>query len=202
MKTLAQTAKIPTALAQVQEGFQHIIGSSKMITSLLQTIEEASTSLRRGAHVTIQHIQKMIEKYLGIADYELIATEAAVTADELLLYAEQTTQEASHVTQVFTETESRGTEIFKFTTRTAQRMEQPGRMIPLYILQDIINDPLYVLPDPQGTSAMMYYTHLWKNKKLYNVEVLYHKQNNLIMRFVYTKEPLGPLQKISSSCLQ
>ncbi|WP_158624942.1 hypothetical protein [Gynurincola endophyticus] len=53
-----------------------------------------------------------------------------------------------------------------------------------------------VVKDPQGTKALMHYSQMWKNGKLYNVEVLYDKGANTIMHFKYTQKPLGSLPAI------
>lgn len=63
-------------------------------------------------------------------------------------------------------------------------------------LDDIIKYPMQILKDPQGTNALMYYSQMWKNNKLYNVEVLYDKGANTIMHFKYTQKAIGPLQAI------
>ena len=85
---------------------------------------------------------------------------------------------------------------FNFTKTAAGHMDDAGRMIPVQILNTIIRTPMKVLKDPQGTNALMYYSQMWKNGKLYNVEVLYDKSINTIMHFKYTEKALGPLQAI------
>lgn len=60
-------------------------------------------------------------------------------------------------------------------------------------LDDIIKAPMSVVKDPQGTSALMHYSQMCKNCKLYNVEVLYDKAANEIKHFKYTQKSLGPL---------
>lgn len=44
----------------------------------------------------------------------------------------------------------------------------------------------------------MYYSRMWVNKKLYNVEVLYDKSTNTIEHFLYRQKKLGPLPKIDN----
>ena len=89
-----------------------------------------------------------------------------------------------------------GRELFKFTGTAAKHMDDPGRMISIQILDDIIKAPMSVVKDPQGTKALMHYSQMWKNDKLYNVEVLYDKGINTIMHFKYTQKPLGSLPAI------
>ena len=87
-------------------------------------------------------------------------------------------------------------ELFKFTGKAASRMEEVGCVIPIQILDDIIQAPMYVRNDPQGAKALMHYSQMWKKGKLYNVEVLYDKTTNTIMHFKYTQDATGPLNKI------
>lgn len=84
-----------------------------------------------------------------------------------------------------------------FTRTTSDRMRDPARMVPMYILKSVLKAPLHVLKDPQGASeALMYYARMWKNGKLYNIEVLYHGARREIMHFVYSRDQLGPLSRI------
>lgn len=76
-------------------------------------------------------------------------------------------------------------------------MDEAGRMIPIQVLDDIIKAPMSVVKDPQGTNALIHYSQMWKNGKLYNVEVLYDKVANTIMHFKYTQKPLGSLPAIN-----
>lgn len=86
---------------------------------------------------------------------------------------------------------------FNFTVITSQHMQEPARMIPVQILREIINHPMHIIKDPRGaTEAFMHYSQLWKNGKLYNVEVLYDKQINQILHFKYDQRALGPLKRI------
>ncbi|SMP29205.1 hypothetical protein SAMN06264346_11185 [Chryseobacterium profundimaris] len=55
---------------------------------------------------------------------------------------------------------------------------------------------MFVLSDPRGTNALMHYSQMWKNDKLYNVKVLYDEGTNTIMHFKYTQKPLGSLPTI------
>ena len=70
-------------------------------------------------------------------------------------------------------------------------------MVPVQILDDIIKSSMAVLKDPrEGSSALMYYSQLWKNSKLYNIEILYEKNTNTVMHFKYSPDPMGPLKEI------
>lgn len=90
----------------------------------------------------------------------------------------------------------RGKELFNFTKTAAAHMGEAGRMIPIQTLDDIIKAPMAIAKDPQGTSALMHYSRMWKNGKLYNVEVLYDKITNTIMHFKYSRQTMGPLSAI------
>ncbi len=52
------------------------------------------------------------------------------------------------------------------------------------------------LAGPGGSKALMYYSRMTKNGKLYNLEVLYDKATNSIWHFKYDTRALGPLQAI------
>lgn len=52
------------------------------------------------------------------------------------------------------------------------------------------------LPDPQGSSATMYYSKIYKNGKPYNIEVLYDKASNTVYHFEYTRKAIGKLPAI------
>jgi len=84
-----------------------------------------------------------------------------------------------------------------FTKTAASHMDDVSRMIPVQTLDDIIKTPLKVMKDPQGSNALMHYSQMTKNGKLYNVEVLYEKTTNTIMHFKYTQKQIGPLQAIT-----
>lgn len=86
---------------------------------------------------------------------------------------------------------------FNYTKTTQARMEDPNRAVPAQILRDAIDTGI-PLPDPQGSSATMYYAELYKNGKKYNFEVLYDTSTNTILHFKYTRNAAGPLPKITS----
>ena len=47
-----------------------------------------------------------------------------------------------------------------------------------------------------GTEKYMYYSTMYKNQQLYNVEVLYSPSKNKIYHFLYNKKAMGPLPAI------
>jgi len=87
--------------------------------------------------------------------------------------------------------------VFNFTETTTKYLQNPNRMVPMHILERVIESPIVVLKDPRGASgALMYYSQMWRNKRLYNIEVLYDKRTNQILHFKYDPGPLGPLKEI------
>ena len=85
---------------------------------------------------------------------------------------------------------------YEFTNTTFNWMDDPARRVPLNIIDEVIKNPQIVGPDPQGTTANMYYSTIYKNGKLYNIEVLYKQSNNTIYHFLYSPSPLGPMPPI------
>lgn len=75
-------------------------------------------------------------------------------------------------------------------------MANSGRKVPIQILDDVIKKTKG-LADPGGSKALMHYSQMWKNGKLYNLEVLYNESTNSIWHFKYTKDALGPLSLIA-----
>lgn len=75
-------------------------------------------------------------------------------------------------------------ELFNFGTSAAEHMAEKGRAVPIQILQQAIKGSKGVI-DPQGSRALMHTTKMWKNGKLYNLEVLYDKATNSIWHFKY-----------------
>ncbi len=89
-------------------------------------------------------------------------------------------------------------EMFQFTHTAGKHMYEIERRIPIQMLDEVIQSPMAALKDPQGASnAIMHYSQMWKNGKLYNCEVLYDKATNTISHFQYTQKPIGPLSRIS-----
>jgi hypothetical protein len=83
-----------------------------------------------------------------------------------------------------------------FTDTTAKHMNDSNRAVPVQTLNDAISYSK-AYPDPQGTSAKMYYSTMYRNGNLYNLEVLYDSTTNTIMHFEYTPKAIGPLPAIS-----
>ena len=70
--------------------------------------------------------------------------------------------------------------------------------MPVQILSDIINSSK-AFPDPRGSKAVMYYSQIWVNGRVYNAEVLYDKTSKTIYHFKYTRDEIGNLPKILKS---
>jgi RHS repeat-associated protein len=86
--------------------------------------------------------------------------------------------------------------LYNFGKTAASHMNNPGRYVPVSILDDVIqNTPGYL--DPKGSSAMMHYSQIYKGGNPYNLEVLFDKASNSIWHFEYKREAMGPLLKIS-----
>jgi len=78
-----------------------------------------------------------------------------------------------------------GKELFNFSTKAAEHMANPGRAVPVQILEQAIKGSKG-LADPRGSRALMYTTKMFKNGKAYNLEVLYDKATNSIWHFQYS----------------
>jgi len=78
-----------------------------------------------------------------------------------------------------------GKELFNFSTKAAGHMANPGRAVPVQILEQAIKSSKGVL-DPRGSRALMHTTEMFKNGKAYNLEVLYDKASNSIWHFKYS----------------
>ena len=84
--------------------------------------------------------------------------------------------------------------LFNFARVSEKQMSKVGRKVPIQLLDHVINKPRAVIPDPRKlSSADMYYSQIWKNGKLYNIEVLYNKATNEVEHLVYTRDSMGPL---------
>lgn len=55
---------------------------------------------------------------------------------------------------------------------------------------------MHVIKNPRGTTALRYFSQIWKNGKLYNAEVVYDSATNEILHFLYDQRALGPLPKV------
>lgn len=80
-----------------------------------------------------------------------------------------------------------------FAAEAAKHMDETGRFVPMQSLKEAIMTGV-TAPDPQGSRAVMYYTTMTRNGKLYNLEVLYDEMTNTIYHFKYTDTALGPLK--------
>ncbi len=78
----------------------------------------------------------------------------------------------------------RSGEIYNFGATAASHMANPARRVPLQLMDDVIRNTKG-FPDPQGSSALMYYSKMYKNGKAYNLEILYDKASNSIWHFKY-----------------
>lgn len=74
-------------------------------------------------------------------------------------------------------------------------MEESGRQVPMQTLQDAIRYG-EAMPDPRGSNATMYYTTMCKNRKVYNLEVLYDAKTNTVYHFEYARKAMGNLPAI------
>lgn len=75
-------------------------------------------------------------------------------------------------------------ELFNFSAKAAEHMNNPDRAVPIQILQQAIKFGKSN-PDSRGSRAIMYTIEMWKNGKPYNLEVLYDKETNSIWHFMY-----------------
>lgn len=71
-----------------------------------------------------------------------------------------------------------------FTNTCIQRMSNAARYVPVNTLINCIKNGT-AKRDPQGTKAIMYTINMWKNGKLYKLEVLYERASNTILHFLY-----------------
>lgn len=86
--------------------------------------------------------------------------------------------------------------LFNFKGASAKHLHNRGRVVPMHILEGVVQSPMAILKDPKNSSnAMMCYSRIWKNGKLYNIEVLYDKAANTILHFRYTHKAIGSLEK-------
>lgn len=83
-----------------------------------------------------------------------------------------------------------------FSNIALEHMGEKTRELPIQTLQDTIRYG-NAMPDPRGSSATMYYTTMYKNGKMYNLEVLYDEATNTIYHFEYARKAMGNLPAIS-----
>ncbi|MGL6195412.1 MAG: hypothetical protein ACRC2T_11385 [Thermoguttaceae bacterium] len=82
-----------------------------------------------------------------------------------------------------------------YSTKAAEHLKGAARFVPENIIKEGIISGIPT-PDPRGSEAIMYYSRLWRNGKLYNFEVLYNHNTNTIWHCKYTPEAIGPFLKI------
>ena len=86
-------------------------------------------------------------------------------------------------------------DLFNFGSSAAKHFANPARKVPIQIMNDVIMNTKGV-PDPRGSRAMMHYSRISRNGKFYNLEILYDEMSNSIWHFKYSRQAMGPLQKI------
>ncbi len=74
--------------------------------------------------------------------------------------------------------------LFDFSVKTTEHMQEPGRFVPIQILEQAIKGSKGI-PDPRGSRALLHTVEMWKNGKVYKLEVLYDQTTNTIWHFVY-----------------
>ena len=82
-----------------------------------------------------------------------------------------------------------------FSNKALEHMGESVRQVPVQTLQDAIRHG-QAMPDPRGSNATMYYTTIYKNGKMYNLEVLYDETTNTIYHFEYARKAMGNLPAI------
>jgi hypothetical protein len=150
-------------------------------------------------HSICSRAKPLLAEVIKVLREESALQYAVAGAEGMLYHMSETTKNVGSATQeVIKDLANISKEgQLKFSPIAAKRMEDASRMIPIHILDDIIKNPLHILSDPRGLSgASMYYSQIWVNKKLYNVEVLYDKLTHTISHFLYRQKKLGPLPKI------
>jgi LysM repeat protein len=81
-----------------------------------------------------------------------------------------------------------------FASTPAKHMKNSSRYVPVQMQRATIGGKAY--PDPGGSTAKAYYSRMYRNGKMYNLQVVYHRQSNTVYHFHYTKRALGPLKAI------
>ncbi|MEN2486653.1 RHS repeat-associated core domain-containing protein [Flavobacterium sp. B11] len=77
-----------------------------------------------------------------------------------------------------------GNELFNFGRAAGIHMTEPARVVPVQILEQAIKSSKGVV-DPRGSRALMHTAEMWRNGKVYNLEVLYDEATNSIWHFKY-----------------
>lgn len=116
---------------------------------------------------------------------EVAITEALIAVDIITAGTGSTTLRGASLMKAA----KGGKELFNFSTKTAEHMANPGRAVPVQILEQAIKGSKG-LADPRGSRALMHTPEMFKNGKAYNLEVLYDKATNSIWNFKYS--PIKP----------
>ena len=82
-----------------------------------------------------------------------------------------------------------------FSNKALEHMGESGCQVPVQTLQDAIRYG-EAMPDPRGSNTTMYYTTMYKNGKMYNLEVLYDEISNTVYHFEYARKAMGNLPAI------
>ncbi|UTA67284.1 hypothetical protein [Emticicia sp. 21SJ11W-3] len=82
-----------------------------------------------------------------------------------------------------------GKELYNFGGSAGRHMENPGRAVPIQILDQAIKGSIGV-PDPKGSRAKVHSIEMIKDGKTYKLDVLYDKATNTIWHFQY--KPVKP----------
>jgi len=78
-----------------------------------------------------------------------------------------------------------GEELFNFGGSAGRHMQEPGRAVPVQILDETIKGSKGVA-DPRGSRALMHSIEMWRNGKPYQLDVLYDNTTNTIWHFQYS----------------
>jgi len=82
-----------------------------------------------------------------------------------------------------------------FSSKAAAHMADKGRHVPMKLLRDVITKGRGHA-DPRGSRALMYYSRIVRQGKVYNLEVLYDRATNSVWHFEYTRRAIGTLSRI------
>jgi hypothetical protein len=176
---VTRAAQAERAVAVTAEGFVVEAANEARAGLTLSEINNASQAEKRVAQAAAGLVQ----------EGERSAEKAALKAGERI------PEKAKAATNIATNI-SDGEYVFNFSVPTAKHMAEKGRTVPVQILKQVIESPMHVMPDPRGSRAQMFYSQIWKNGKLYNIEVLYDQSTNKIWHFLYEQKAMGPLGKV------
>lgn len=201
LRTLIHNAK-ETGFLPLVEKAAHL-GTSVTLDTIL--IGRTTTLVNEFASTANTHLGELLQKASNATCVAPETQAVVVTAEGIAVKGAQASEinafgeieDAASVGIVKKiENTTQGKERYKFTGTTIEQMQKASRKIPIQIIDEIIKNPMFVTADPQGTNALMHYSRMWKNGKLYNVEVLYNQNTNQILHFLYRQDALGPLSRI------